>query len=324
MGDAEHALEYLEKARALVSPDTPANVQVDLFTRYFPVFERLGRNSDAINMLNQGVEIAREAGLRQLGVQCLMDKAIAEVEDGRYEESLRDYLQAQREALEIGDRSNEVRGIIGYVDALADIGAAQPGRKHWDANKDRLAVIEDTWQMASARGILASLLTLEGKAKEAEMMRRDAARIRKQIGHHASAARNMLHAFGIEAFYGLHSITNIVFEFDDLAKAHQKAEWTDFRFHLHATAMLLASFGGAPRYGLLPELSPKECSIAWLRELNYVARIKWLDSLNRFKEADELREEYRKDRDRIAQNVPSDYRADFFNHPLYKVPDRPK
>src|SRR5262249_51215712 len=109
-------------------------------------------------------------------------------------------------------------------------------------------------------------------------------------------------------------------EFNQLAKEELRKGWMDNRYHIQAVAMTFASRGMKPQYGLDLNLNPKDCPLAWLKQRAYVAKIEWLDSLGKTKEAAELREEYRSEREKIAERVPQEFKKAFFDHPLYKVP----
>ncbi|MFH1016641.1 MAG: AAA family ATPase [Pseudomonadota bacterium] len=323
-GNPEHALEYLRRAQSLIRPETPAPVQVEVMLRFGPTLERLGRGREAIGILSRAIEIAGEAGLRQLAARCRMNHGVHALEAGDYELALADARQVILEAREIRDRSTETFACVNYFDNLIDLGAAEAANRFWVEHSETLSHSDDRWADASVQGTRGSLSYLTGKYMDAAARYREAAAIRRTIGHHSGAGRALMNALQIEAEGKLRPINEITREFDSLASATQGTRWLDHQFILHGIAMALAALGGHPIHGLTPELQPRDCPIAWLRQLCYVARIKWLDSLKKCKEADELRDEYGKERERIAQNVPKEYLNDFMNHPLYKVPERAK
>ncbi|MFH1016642.1 MAG: AAA family ATPase [Pseudomonadota bacterium] len=323
-GNPEHALEYLERASALVRQDTPASVQVELLMRYGPTLERLGKYGEIVQIMGKAMEIAQQAGLRQQAARARMNRALFALEDGDYALALLDYKKTCVEATEIRDTSTELRGHFGILDTLVDLGAARPAEEAWRQSQALLTASRDPWDRAAAVTIHASLENLLGHHRESSRFYRDGGQKKKALGHHAGAARAFLHSLRIEAEARLRPFSEIIQEFEGIAQVSQPTKWLDYRFQMNATAIILAALGQTPKSGFDPNLQPRECPNAWLRQLCYVARIKWLDSLKKYKEAEELRAEYRKERARIAQSVPKEYLQDFTNHPHYRVPERAK
>jgi tetratricopeptide (TPR) repeat protein len=318
-GDAEHAMEYLQKAHALIRTDTPEHIQAEVLSRTTNILHRTERFDESIQMHAQRIKIAESTGLRQNLVKAFLDRSVDKLEVGDYIGALQDSQKAYLLSREIHDYVNGIRATLCTCDIYVDMGATTAA-DHWFAtNSESILSTKNKWNLSVFYSLRSDTLEMRGEHKESVRIRQRTMDIYKELDHKAALGRVLLNNISLEAVSGLRDIKDLRQDFLRFARENQKSNWPDIKIQMQAVAMTLASKGADLQDWFDTELqvqSPR----AWLAQKLYVAKIRWLDSQNRTDEAKSLRTEYKAKREKMAERVPEEFRAEFLNHPLYKVP----
>jgi len=319
-GNLEVGLDFLEKARNLLTPDLPVNFQIEIWTRTAFLYDQLGEFENSIKAYTHAVDMAREAGLRRQLTLALTYRGIEAEEWGDYALALKDYNDCIQESREIMDPASEMRSSLGVADTFADMGMAEKGLEHWKSIQPKIEATTDDYLLGVNQAVYSSLHELTGDLKTSLEACERAMTHYKKAETMSAVHRATLNSIRKKSKANSISIDQLAKEYEELITKLETRQWPSWRFQLKTMAFTLARLGAKNIRQLDPDLDPQTCPVAWIRQELYVAKIRWLDATGQKEAATKLRERYREEYDRLAQKVPVEYREAFYNHPLYKVP----
>ena len=319
-GDLDLGFEFLEKARGLLTPDMPVNLQIEMWARTAYLYDHSGQFKEAMKAYGHAIEMARDAGLRHELAKSLTNQGIAAEEDGNYILALENFNQAILEAREIMDKPNEIRSTLGIIDSLADLGVIEESKRKWQELQSKFELVKDVYLLGVNQSVFSTLSELGGNLEDSLQATQSAHDLYSQGALAHSATRVQLRYIRRSAQAQKDDLATLLEDFEELALRYREQQWPAWRYQLKSTAFILATLGAEKISQLEPDIDPQQCPATWIRQELYVAKIRWLDSRGKDKEAKDLRQAYRQERDRIAEKVPPEYREAFYNHPLYKVP----
>ena len=319
-GDQFTARSYLDRSQALLSNDISPKIQLELAYRTAGVLESLSQHEEVLSIYTRAIQIAEEAGLRQDLAKSYMWRAGACEEIGNYEQAIRDYESSLVEARQIRDLAIEIRALTGLMDAFSDIGATIEAEEMWKLVETKFYKNTDQWEVSRHLRLVAFLCEQKGDmGKAADHLRKSLAVLEK-IGDRVVEARTFLRLLSLEGRNNLRPMNDLVSDYHRVVAKGSKVISPFLEYERHVCAYDLSVAGGSPNPGPDRHLDPMDCNVIWLRQHLFVSKIEWLDTVGEKNTADELREIYRKERERIAKKIPDKYKEAFFNHALYRVP----
>lgn len=322
MGARDLALDHIRKTQELITLNLPPQVRTACARNVSVVFEYLYMGPEALTPISEAIEVAQSTGLRNELLRLIAHRAGSAVEWGEYTFALSEIATALAECRLMKDRGQEELLLFFWADTLADLGAADEAMSKLELLEKEFPKVLDPRveaQRSSLRGFLAEQ---QGLFQEAARFRTRGADLYEQLGDSTYAARFRFQVIKIEARGNLRPTKELVEIFNHLAAARKDAMVPVWQHAQREAAYYLASLGGKPTPGPEAEYDPISCPNAYFRQYLSVAKIHWLDSIGKRKEADELRTRYRAERERMKQKIPPQYHKTFDNHPLYRVPER--
>lgn len=320
-GNSEIGLDYIEKAQALLPEDTPPQIHLELMVRAEAVYLPLARYVEADEACKKAIEIAQEAGLRQDLTRARLFQGMISYDSGEYIKGLSELEKAIKEARQNKDQPTERNALEWLIDTLLLIGAIKEAEnKQEEVRRLQKDTAKDPWIAANEARLKARFAHIRGDLAQGSKYFREVHKYLEQGSDFEWAQMNILKALALESEGKLRPTADLVKEFQETVM-QQHMNSLSLKWQTQITAMRLSA-NGAKHVPLLdPAFKPSECANVWLRQMAYVAKVRWLDSQGKTKEAKKLRTEYQKERERIAQKVPTKYKTDFFNHSFYKVPE---
>lgn len=323
-GDRDAAIGYLKKAENLLSPTMSPRVQFQFARNVGLTCEALELRQEQFRAYDRTVDIAKAAGMRGSYVQALTMRGSGANEVGDFNLLFQDLEEALRQGRQMKSFAIAELALFNLVDALNDLGATNEVLERWKEFKKDFPHPIDLRQANRRLALEATTAEMLGDYARAVKLRKEAAKIFEQMGNIGPFGRAQFQVMKVEATGQLRPISEIVSDYNKLAGELKNTQAPIAHYARRETAYILASLGGDPSPAPDFSYNTLACPNSYYKQYLTAAKIRWLDSIGKTTEANELREKYRIERERMKERIPMRYHASFDSHPLYKVPQSPK
>ncbi|MEZ4703635.1 MAG: hypothetical protein R3A11_00250 [Bdellovibrionota bacterium] len=273
---------------------------------------------EAIRYYDMAIEHCNEAGLFKDLLLLKFGRSISKIFSGDYISSLEDLNFAAKESSRLDNTlffQNSCYWMADLYLALGDIETADT----W-ISKTSQEIVKDWFVDYKRLHVLADKAFCEKSYSEASYYFDKAAKIFQTNNNMKSYEYFSVFSIICRALGQLENIHDLCREFNELYLNNLDHKYR-ITWFFQIGALFLAAHGGEPVFKPKMNWDPMDCNAVFLRQLMFVAKIQWLQSIGKKDKAKKLAQEYKKHRDRLSDKIPEDHREIFLRHPLYAVPE---
>ncbi|HMQ11520.1 MAG TPA: hypothetical protein PKC21_10215 [Oligoflexia bacterium] len=277
-------------------------------------------NKEAIYYLSKNIQLCDKYYLINTKNQMNLYKGVAYSILGEFENALSHYKNASDSFLKLNNLRQSYNAFLFYIDCLLDQGALILAQKEIK----KLTLFKKINKSNMNLGIENVLLGIYYFCKKdypvASQYFLDSSNYYKKANLNRAVFNFKLRSLIMKTQFKKIDHNYIKNEYILAYKTLQKDVFTiNSIIHLHLAYYYIQSIG----IEIVPpteKINLRSISDVYLKQWYYIAKINYLKSQNNLQEAQELIDEYQKIRDEILINVPDQFKQDFINHPIFKVP----
>lgn len=311
-------LDFVEKAENLFTEQLPPLQQVELMFRMKNIYLDLNQYDQCRRIFSQMLEISKNYGLRKAYAETLQARSELLLLMGNFTMGIKDNQLALSESKKLKDYETYFETKLSLLDCLLAIGAKEQALSLW-LQREEVIPQYNSWQKIKDVLVQAMIKQISGEHEACVKLYEVGIKYTLESNDHSNYLYSKLQKMRVECEHRLESAATLEREFRQICENESKNISPILLWEQYTTSLCLDTFGISVSEDQ-DHIDPTACTITDKKQLLYVWKIRWLDAKGRRAEADALREEYRRVRDKIALSIPEEYKLDFLTHPLYRVP----
>ncbi|MCI5072871.1 hypothetical protein MRY82_08035 [bacterium] len=294
--------------------------QIEINTNIVRWLQSAKMNLEAIYYLSKNIQLCDKHYLINTKNQMTLYKGVAYSILGDFENALNHYKYASDSFLKLNNLRQSYNAFLFYVDCLLDQGAINLAKKELKKLTLFKKINKSSMNLGIENVLLGIFYFCKKDYSTASQYFLDSAHYYKKANLNRAVFNFKLRALIMQTQFEKIDQDHIKKSYMTAYRTLQKDIFTvNSVIHLHL-AYYSAKSKGIDVVPPTEEIDRKNISDVYLKQWYYITKINYLKSQDNVKETKELIDEYQSIRDEILVNVPDQFKQDFINHPIFKVP----